>query len=258
MSVFNPGYAGGYDQLYLEKDYSGECDLIEQALNLGGRPARPIRLLDVGCGTGGHVLELARRGYEMVGVDQSEAMLELAKNKAKVAGLNQDPSWIVQDARNLTLGTPFDGAVMMFAVLGYLNGNEDILAALSSIRKHLNVGGRFLCDVWWGPAVLTERPGDRVRVVQTPQGQLIRTTHTRLESLTNTAEVQFQLFRVPSQDAGAASNETHRMRYFFGPELHLLFGISGFRIIGLSAFPSLQAALTEHTWNACVLAEAVE
>ena len=53
---------------------------------------------------------------------------------------------------------------MMFAVLGYQHTNADVLDALATARAHLDVGGLFAFDVWYGPAVLSERPSERVKV----------------------------------------------------------------------------------------------
>jgi len=70
--VFDKLYAGTYDALYQDKDYEAECDFLQQVF---ARYAQaPIRaILDLGCGTGGHALPLARRGYALTGVDRSEA-----------------------------------------------------------------------------------------------------------------------------------------------------------------------------------------
>ena len=55
-----------------------------------------------------------------------------------------------------------DATVMMFAVLGYFPGNSDVQAALDSARRHLRPGGLFFCDMWYGPAVLSQRPSERI------------------------------------------------------------------------------------------------
>jgi 2-polyprenyl-3-methyl-5-hydroxy-6-metoxy-1,4-benzoquinol methylase len=60
MSVFNSLYANQYDELYAGKGYDAECDLIESAVRRHGAAAKTV--LDVGCGTGGHAIVLARRG----------------------------------------------------------------------------------------------------------------------------------------------------------------------------------------------------
>ena len=75
MSLFGAAYASAYDQLYVEKNYASECDMIEALLELGGVRRKKGKLLDLGCGTGNHAIPLARRGYEVTGVDLSEDML---------------------------------------------------------------------------------------------------------------------------------------------------------------------------------------
>src|SRR5690349_22945696 len=78
--VFGREYAGSYDTLYHDKDYAGECDLIEHVFRVYG-DGRVSSVLDLGCGTGNHALPMARRGYEVVGVERSASMLSRARQK---------------------------------------------------------------------------------------------------------------------------------------------------------------------------------
>jgi SAM-dependent methyltransferase len=258
VSVFDSNYAQGYDALYREKDYGAECDLIERALSLFG-PSGAVRVLDVGCGTGGHAIELARRGHRVAGVDLSPHMIELARAKAQDAlPVDRRPTFTQGDAREFRVDAPpFDAVVMMFAVLGYLTRNEDIVRALSNIRAHLRPGGLFVCDFWWGPAVLTQRPGERVRIVPTSDGKLLRATRTTLETLSNVAEVHFDLFRFGDSTPATMSAETHLMRYFFGPELDLLCRAAGLQVERLGQFPDLDKAPTDSHWNSTLVARAI-
>ena len=71
-------YSKFYDTFYKDKDYSEECDFIESVFQrYSGRPVKTI--LDLGCGTGGHTIPLAERGYLLTGVDLSAWMLKEAK-----------------------------------------------------------------------------------------------------------------------------------------------------------------------------------
>jgi len=80
-AVFGSCYAAAYDSFYAAKDYEAECRLLERVFEkYGAKPVR--RILDLGCGTGGHAIPLARRGYTVVGIDRSEAMLVAAKAKS--------------------------------------------------------------------------------------------------------------------------------------------------------------------------------
>ncbi len=117
--VFGRDYAAAYDDLYQDKDYVAECDLIERVFEMYGQgPTR--RVLDLGCGTGGHAVILAKRGYDVVGVDRSPEMLAHAR------ALGSSARFELGEIASVDLGETFDAALMMFAVLGYQVGNADV------------------------------------------------------------------------------------------------------------------------------------
>jgi ubiquinone/menaquinone biosynthesis C-methylase UbiE len=255
MSVFESLYANQYDSLYTEKDYAGECNLIEAAHARFGK--KPSSILDIGCGTGTHSIELAKRGYACTGVDMAPAMLEHAAQKSQSDVFQHAPTWLQGDARTFDADGPFDSAIMMFAVISYLTSNEDVLQGLRNIRRHLQPGALFLCDFWYGPAVLSVRPNERVRVLETPTGRTIRAAATTVDSFAQTADVSFRLWTIEGNHYVGETTETHRMRYFFPQEFKLLLQQAGFACKHLSAFPTLDEALTDDSWNAFCVSEAV-
>ena len=256
MSVFNSLYAGQYDQLYAEKSYTTECDIVVEAARRHLARA-PQTILDIGCGTGAHAIELARRGYKVTGVDLSQAMLDHAQSKAAALDSSSRPDFLQGDARNFSTGRTHDLAIMMFAVVGYLTSNDDVLAGLRNIRRHLAPGALLVCDFWYGPSVLSVRPTDRVRVIDTQDGRVIRAASTALDISRHTADVTFKLWTLKEDRLANETTETHRMRYFFPQEFALFLQMAGFESTCMTAFPSLDEALSDQTWNALVVARAV-
>jgi 2-polyprenyl-3-methyl-5-hydroxy-6-metoxy-1,4-benzoquinol methylase len=100
-------YGKKYDSEVFTQGTLGECDFIER--EIGGN--RNIRILDIGCGTGRHSIELARRGYTVTGIDLSESMLIRAKEKALSTDVLVD--FQRHDARDLPFRSEFDLAIML-------------------------------------------------------------------------------------------------------------------------------------------------
>ena len=249
-TVFGAGYAAAYDALYRDKDYEAECDLVERLAREHGA-ASVHRVLDLGCGTGGHALVLADRGYEVVGVDRSEEMLALARRKA--AG--KSVSFRQGDIRSVELGERFDLVVMMFAVLGYLGGDEDVRAALATARRHFRPSGLLVFDVWYGPAVVAQRPSARLKDVEVPGGRILRRSSGELDEARRLCTVRFQV--VEERDgARRETEEEHLMRYFSRTDLERLLAEAGLDLLMLSAFPDVDRAPDETTWNVVGVARA--
>jgi SAM-dependent methyltransferase len=100
-------YALKYDQESFISGTLGECDFLEKELNFN----KNLKILDVGCGTGRHSIELAKRGYNVVGIDLSESMLNRAKEKALAENLTV--TFQQYDARNLPFENEFDLAIIL-------------------------------------------------------------------------------------------------------------------------------------------------
>jgi SAM-dependent methyltransferase len=253
-AVFGHAYASEYDALYQDKDYEAECDLVEAALRRFGHGSLQT-ILDLGCGTGNHALPLARRGYRVTGVDRSPHMLAQARHKAATLGEGHAPTFIEGDLCALDLGQRYDVVLMMFAVLGYQYTNAAALAALGAVRRHLRPGGLFIADFWYGPAVLATRPSERVKVIPTAQGRLIRAAAGTLDVARQLCTVRYHLWHLEGERLTNETEEAHGVRFFFPLELELLLGQSGLRQQRLSAFMHLDRPADESTWNVLLVAD---
>ncbi len=101
------GYAETYDKEGFTQGTLGECDFIEA--EIGGDRSLPV--LDIGCGTGRHAIELAKRGYRVTGVDLSPSQIARAREKAKAAAVQVD--FRVGDARDLRFSGEFGLALII-------------------------------------------------------------------------------------------------------------------------------------------------
>ena len=255
LGVFGSGYSAAYDILYQDKDYEAECDLVERVFRdyaLG-----PVhRVLDLGCGTGNHAIPLARRGYSVVGVDRSEGMLARAREKVEHWIGPDRPAFRQGDVTNVALGETFGAVLLMFAVLGYQVEDPEVLAALAVARRHLRPHGLLFFDVWYGPAVLRERPSQRLKVLPTPDGELLRVASGELDVQRQVCTVGYEMWRLAGDRLVERTTESHDMRFFFPRELDLLLGAAGFEPVRVGAFPEIDDPPDETTWNVAVVARA--
>jgi 2-polyprenyl-3-methyl-5-hydroxy-6-metoxy-1,4-benzoquinol methylase len=100
-------YADSYDREVYTKGTSGEVDFFEKEAGFN----KSLKILDVGCGTGRHSIELASRGYDVTGIDLSES--QLAKARKVAAERNLNIPFLRTDARDFNFHGKFDFAIMI-------------------------------------------------------------------------------------------------------------------------------------------------
>jgi SAM-dependent methyltransferase len=252
--VFGCTYASAYDALYHDKDYSVECDLLERIFKEYG-DGNIKTILDLGCGTGNHAIPLAERGYEVIGIDISPKMLESAR--AKIASKNLPISFVEGDIKKLDLNRnrKFDAVIMMFAVLGYQSEIEDVIEALKIAHNHLRPGGLLAMDFWYGPAVLSQRPEQRIKVILTNKGKILRAVSSELDTMQQTCNVHYDLWEIDDNKLTAETSENHIMRFFFAKEIELVIKkIVGFKDLSIRKFKDLNESPDEGSWNVMAIA----
>jgi ubiquinone/menaquinone biosynthesis C-methylase UbiE len=250
MNVFKK-YADFYDSLYEAKNYQQECNFVKHVFKTYSEK-KVNTILELGCGTGSHALLFADMGYAVTGVDISENMLEIARKK--VLDQKKRITFMQQDIRHLDLTQKFDAAVAMFAVMGYQTTNQDFEDTLTSVRRHLDTGGLFVFDVWFGPAVLTQKPSERVKIIEQKDKKIIRYAHPVLNIINHTVEVNYTVLEIAGDKVLTETEESHLMRFFFYQELKYFLETNGFEVLKMIPFMEINGVLSEDNWDMTVVA----
>jgi len=209
---FFDAHAPVYDENVFTKNTVAEVEfLIEE---LGISPGASI--LDVGCGTGRHAIELARRGYAVTGLDLSAEMLARAAEAARSAGVRVE--WVRADATSFSFPAKFDAALCLcegaFGLLGQQDDPiEQPLAILRNIAHALKPGAKALFTVLNGAAMLRKHQNSHF-------------AEGRFDPLTMVVS-----WEVPPR-AGLPPVPV-RERGFLPTELILLFRVAGLTVLNL-------------------------
>jgi SAM-dependent methyltransferase len=144
MLVVFRSTAAIYDLIYEAqgKDYAAES--AELRSQIRARAPHAQSLLDVACGTGGH-LEHLRDSFSVIGVDLDPAMLEVARARLP------DVELLEADMRSFDLGRRFDAVVCLFSAVGYLRTADELASAIGAMARHLTPGGVLVVDGWVRP-----------------------------------------------------------------------------------------------------------
>ena len=251
MNVFSD-YARYYDLLYKDKDYAAEATFVLDQLKMDG--LSPASVLELGCGTGRHAMEFARLGCQPTGIDLSEQMVTLARERTASAG-TAGLEFEVGDVRRWRGGRKFAAVVSLFHVMSYQTSNEDLQAAIETAGAHLDPGGSFLFDFWFGPAVLSDPPAVRVKRMEDNVIKATRLAEPATNCADSTVTVSYEVL-VENKQTGSISrlNEQHRMRYLFLPELEVLLNAGGFTLTASGCWMNC-APVSKDCWYAWVIGQ---
>jgi SAM-dependent methyltransferase len=242
-SVFNV-YSRYYDLLYRDKDYAGEAQYLSNVLERQGIIQGD--LLEFGSGTGKHGCLLAEMGYRVHGIERSADMVARAY---KCQGFTCEEG----DICTVELGRTFDAVLSLFHVISYQTTNADVLSVFARAEEHVKLGGLFVFDFWYSPAVYAQRPEVRVKKLADEHVDVTRIAEPVLYPNENRVDVNYTIYaREKVTGKIDVMQETHPMRHFSLLEIDLLCRMSGFERIGAEEFLTGKP-VSENTWGACVI-----
>ena len=137
--------AESYDQLTTDVRYRAWADYLEKHFSKAPIPVHTV--LDLACGTGSLTAELALRGYEMIGVDQSPEMLAVAAEKCRDLDVEEAPIFLCQSMEKLDLYGTIDACVCCLDSVNYVTRPAALKRAFSRVHLFLMPGGLFVFDV---------------------------------------------------------------------------------------------------------------
>ncbi|MFA6980267.1 MAG: class I SAM-dependent methyltransferase [Ignavibacteriaceae bacterium] len=132
-----------YLKVYRHRNSEEAEILVSFILSEINLPAK-AKVLDLGCGAGRHALLLAKRGFEVTGVDQSANLLSVAADEAQKNGLHA--SFIRDDIRTVQFQEKFNLILNVFTSFGYFENDEDNFSLFSNVESLLLDDGIFVFD----------------------------------------------------------------------------------------------------------------
>lgn len=257
---YNPSlfadYARYYDLLYRDKDYAAEAEYVACLIRKFQPSARSI--LELGSGTGIHASLLVKKGFSVHGIERSPEML--ARSRTLAENMSSPENQLIFDAgdiRDIRLDKCFDAVIALFHVISYQTTNADMAAAFATARHHLKPSGIFIFDVWYGPAVLTQRPDVRIKRMADEKIEVTRLAEPVLHPNENLVDVNYHVF-IRHGETGTVLElkETHIMRYFFQPEIEFWANTAGFTIQNAEEWQTANP-IDKDTWSACFCLKAI-
>ena len=137
------GFAKVYDLFMDNIPYEEWTDYVKELFAEEG--VKDGILLDLGCGTGSVTELLAKSGFDMIGIDNSEEMLEIAMEKRAESGL--DVLYLLQDMREFELYGTVKGVVSICDSMNYILDDEDLLDVFKLVHNYLDNEGIFIFDM---------------------------------------------------------------------------------------------------------------
>ena len=236
-------YTKYYDLLNSEKKYDEECNYIEKLLNENFN--NPKSILEFGSGTGIHGLNLLNKGYDVYGIENSPEMVEIAKKNGYECQ--------VDDIEKFSLNKKFDSIIALFHVVSYLNTNEKLINTFKNAHKHLNIGGCFIFDVWYTPAVNYLKPSPRLRKISNDNYNIVRIAEPEILENQNVVNVDYEIIvEDKKSNKFDVIKERHPMRHFSIQEIKLLAIIAGFEFVRAEEFMSSEIP-SKNTWGVCFI-----
>ncbi|QIL40674.1 class I SAM-dependent methyltransferase [Pedobacter sp. HDW13] len=237
-------YSQYYDLLYKHKDYKAETDYLLELIQNYLPGAKNI--IELGSGTGKHANLLAEKGFQILGLERSPEMVEIANQTKK-----DNVTFQVADIAVFKTDQSFDVALSLFHVISYLTDNQSLINTFSHANSYLNKNGLLIFDVWHSPAVHAQVPEKRTKILKDEKIEVSRYAEPIIDSERNIVEVNYTIeVKNLNNEQTLTINEKHPMRHFTKPEIELLAYATGFEVLHNEEFLT-GANPSGNTWGVC-------
>lgn len=219
--MFSPS-AAFYNQQYEWKDYAGEARTLHTLIQAHTREPRTREartLLDVGCGTGAHLVHL-REHYTCAGLDLDDKMLAAARLACP------DVTFTQGDMTGFDLRRQFDVVVCLFNAIAFTRTPDRMRAAIACMARHLCPGGLLLVEPFLTPEEFKDEGVPRALFINNPRFKLARMHVSRV---VNRVVVVEQHFLVARPEGVTYAAETHEYGLFTREEMEGAFHAAGLR-----------------------------
>jgi SAM-dependent methyltransferase len=207
-----------YDAIYSFKDYPAEAAAVHELVQ--ARKPGAATLLDVACGTGAHLAELARR-YRCVGIDLDRDLLAVARER-----LPAEVDLYEADMRTFDLGRRFDAVICLFSSIGYVGDGEQLHRAAAAMARHLEPGGVLIVEPWLSPERI-QLPHVGAVFVDEPELKIARVNAVDVQGNRSIMEMHYVVGR---PDGVEHFTELHELALFTDEEMLAAFRAAGLEV----------------------------
>mgnify|MGYP001165037076 CR=1 FL=1 len=246
--TFQKFYSKYYDLVYEKKNYKFECKRIEGFLKY---KENVKHILEIGCGTCSHSILLSKKGYDIIGIDNSKEMIKVAKEKIKKKKI-KNITLYTQDAEKLNTITKrkFDALLLLFNVIGYI---KDLDLFLFNIKKNLKRNSLLIFDFWHEAGIKHAEPTKTIKKFNSKGIELQRNSLGKKIIQKNAIKIDIETSIFKSGKFLKKFSEVHLVKYFNLNILKKIIEKNNFELIKFEDFNEENLSPKINSWNAyCV------
>ncbi len=234
-----------YDLLYNKKNYSKETKFIENFINF--KTNNKINILEIGCGTGGHAQEISKLNCNIIGIDSSKKMVQIAKKKNN----KKNVDFFFSKIENFKSKKKFDVCLALFHVINYFNTETKLKNFFKYSRKLLKKDGLLIFDFWNGDGVKNDPPKQAFKSIQNKNLSLKRFAVPKVIKKNKQVEVKYS-YIIQKNYKKINFYEKHLVRYIFQKELKKL-SKKYFKIIKIGKWMTKEKLKKNHWYGYAVM-----
>ena len=202
-------YAKYYDKIYFDKDYKAETHYISKILK-----KKKLQILEIGCGSGGHAIQLYKFGHKITGVDSSGKMIAIAKKK------NKKIIFLKKDGRYFRSKKKFDSIILLFHVINFFKSKKDLKNFFINSFFNLKKNGILIFDFININALQKNPPIKKNKFINLKKDEfLIRKTFPSFNNKIKIFTIKFMIFIYKYKLLVMKFLEIHKLRIHSEKEL---------------------------------------